>query len=119
MLFQKMNNSPLHAGKQTHIGPDLINDARYLFPPHNNSATNNTGNWYRCLFNDATSISDQTVSNKTTMGVHHWAEREKGVAVAQDTTPMRLQRLMEIFKKKKPCQDSRSVRGNFEPGPSE
>jgi hypothetical protein len=32
---------------------------------------------------------------------------------------MRLQRLREILKIKKACQDSRSVRRGFEPGPSE
>ena len=45
--------------KQTHTGPDLINDASYLSPPHNNSATSNTDDWHMCLFNNAATISDQ------------------------------------------------------------
>jgi hypothetical protein len=105
--------------KQTHIGPDLINGSSYLSPPHNNSATYNTDDWYTCLFNDDASISDQTVSNVTTIRVKpigQDVERKwpwpnfRYYTNASTTTEGNIN---------KTYQDSQSVRRDFEPGPSE
>jgi hypothetical protein len=68
MLFQKMNNSALHAEK-TDPYRARIHKQRQLSPTHNNSATNNTDDWYTSLFSDVASISDQKVSNGTAIGV--------------------------------------------------
>jgi len=52
-------------------------------PHHKNSATGNIDDWYTCLFNDAASITDQSVKWDDNRCITNWAGREKEVVVAQ------------------------------------